>query len=77
MSNRQNRSLRPVSSSRATSRDDETSLFEEELLEDVLKLVHRFVTRPGRRYVYDATMEWHIYSDDEISFNVIIKMSPR
>ena len=77
MNNVQNRPLQLVSSSSATSHEDETVLLEEKLLDDILELVHRFVTRSGRSYVCDATMGWNIYSDGDISFNVIIKMSPR
>ena len=77
MSNTQNRPVQLVSSPSATSHEDETVLLEEKLLEDILKLVHRFVTRSGRSYDYDANMEWNIYSDGDLSFNVTVKMSPR
>ena len=77
MNNTHNRPLQLVSSPSATSREDETVLVEDELLEDILKLVHRFVTRSGRSYDYDANMEWHIYTDGELSVNVTIKMSPK
>lgn len=47
---------------------------EETLLDDILELVRRYMTRPSRTHSYDASMEWRICSDSDIFFQVSIKI---
>ena len=50
------------------------SLADEELVERLKDIIHEFMTRPDRHYVYNTTMRWNIDHCNEIKYNVVISI---
>ncbi|CAF1671667.1 unnamed protein product [Adineta ricciae] len=48
------------------------ALAEEELIERLKEIINQFMTRPDRKYSYDATMRWTIDHGNEINYSVVI-----
>jgi hypothetical protein len=67
-----NRDTQSVSQGVATSRPNVPLTEEEELKEQLKRIIHAFVTRPNRRYAYSTTMRWTIGSDPQTNYNVVV-----
>lgn len=58
-------------SPRSMPLENET-LAEEKLIERFQQIIHEFMTRPGRNYTYNTTIEWCIDHAKHLNYNVKI-----
>jgi hypothetical protein len=67
-----NRDTNSVLQNVAASHQNGPSADAEELKELLKKIIHDFVTRPGRKHSYNTTMRWTIGNDPQTSYNVVV-----
>lgn len=45
---------------------------EEQLIDQLLQLVHEFMVRTGRHYAYQTRMQWSVDHAKKVHFNVVV-----